>query len=146
MPLAPPTTRDWAGASSFSNFAPYAEQQFILTGTGEPERLRGASVGWSFFDTIGMAPYTGRLLNRNDDGPERPRVAIIGHDLWRTRFGADTSLVGQAIELSGQRYTVVGIGQPGFAFPASSQVWVPLSLPEEEFADDQRLSFTRSPG
>jgi putative ABC transport system permease protein len=141
MPLAPPTTRDWAGASSFSNFAPYAEQQFILTGAGEPERLRGASVGWSFFDTIGMAPYTGRLLNRNDDGPERPRVAIIGHDLWRTRFGADTSLVGQAIELSGQRYTVVGIGQPGFAFPASSQVWVPLSLPEEEFADDQRLSF-----
>ena len=45
MPLTPPTTRDWAAATSFSNLAPYADQEFILTGAGEPERLRGAGVG-----------------------------------------------------------------------------------------------------
>ena len=141
MPLTPPTTRDWAAATSFSHIAPYADQEFILTGAGEPERLRGAEVAWSFFDTMTMAPFSGRPLNRNDVGPDRPRVAIIGHELWRTRFGASHALVGTSIELSGERYEVVGIGQPGFAFPDGSQVWVPLSLPEEEFADDQRLSF-----
>ena len=139
MPLTPPTTRDWAAATSFSNFAPYADDEFILTGAGEPERLRGAGVGWSFFDTMGMAPFSGRLLNKNDDGPDRPRVAIVGYELWRTRFGANPALVGSSIDLSGQRYEIVGVAQPGFAFPSASQVWVPLSLPEEEFADDQRL-------
>jgi putative ABC transport system permease protein len=139
--LTPPTTRDWADATSFSSLSPYAEQEFILTGAGEPERLRGAEVAWPFFDTMAMPPFSGRLLNRNDVGPDRPRVAILGHELWRTRFGANQALVGTSIELSGQRYEVVGIGQPAFAFPSASQVWVPLSLPEDEFADDQRLSF-----
>jgi putative ABC transport system permease protein len=141
MPLAPPTSRDWAASQAFATMAAYVDQEFILTGAGEPERVRGASVAPAFFDTMATAPVAGRFFNRDDEGPDRPKVAVIGHDLWRTRFGSNPSLVGQMIELSSQRYTVVGVAQPGFAFPSASQLWVPLSIPEEEFADNQRLSF-----
>jgi predicted permease len=141
MALAPATTRDWAASSSFASISPYAENDFILTGAGEPERIRGASVAWTFFDTMAAAPIAGRLLAREDDGPNLPLVAIVGHDLWRTRFGGDTSTIGRTIELSGRRHMVVGVMQPGFSFPSGAQIWVPLSLDDGEYADDQRLSF-----
>jgi putative ABC transport system permease protein len=141
MSLTPPTTRDWAIATSFANIAAYTEEEFILTGAGEPDRVRGASIAWTFFDTLGTAPFTGRFPNRDDEGPDRPKTVVVGHDLWRTRFGSNPSLVGQTIELSGERYSVIGVAAAGFAFPSSSQLWVPLAIPREEFADDQRLSF-----
>ncbi|HET9264789.1 MAG TPA: ABC transporter permease [Vicinamibacterales bacterium] len=141
MPLAPPTTRDWMANTTLSSLAPYSGSTFILTGAGEPVRIPGANVAWTFFDTLGATPAAGRLIARADDRPNQPPVAVIGYDLWRSRYGADSSLVGRTVELSGERHTVVGVAQPGFAFPAEAQIWTPLALPEEEYADDQRLSF-----
>jgi len=141
MAITPATSRDWTAASTFSSIGYYAETDFILTGAGEPSRIPGASVSWSFFDTLGVPPAAGRPINRADDQPDRPLVCVIGHDLWRTRFGSDLSIVGKQIDLSGRPHTVVGIGQAGFAFPATSQIWTPLALPESEYADNQRLSF-----
>ena len=141
MAIAPPTIRDWASSSSFISIAPYAEMDFIVTGSGEPARVRGANVAPSLFGTLGVGPALGRLLTPDDDGPDRPLVAIIGHDIWRSRFGSDVAVVGRAIELSGRRHTIVGVLPAGFAFPDGAQVWTPLALPEGEFADNQRLSF-----
>jgi len=141
MAITPATSRDWTASSTFSSIGYYADMDFILTGAGEPSRIPGASVSWSFFDTLGVPPSAGRLLNRADDQPDRPLVCVIGHELWRTRFGSDLSIVGKQIDLSGRPHTVVGIAQGGFAFPVTSQIWTPLALPESEYADNQRLSF-----
>jgi putative ABC transport system permease protein len=141
MAITPATTRDWAGAATFSSIAYYAEMDFILTGAGEPSRIGGANVSWAFFDTLGVPPAAGRPITRADDQPDQPPVCVIGHDLWRARFGSDQSIVGKQVELSGTPHTVVGIAQPGFAFPSTAQIWTPLALPASEYADDQRLSF-----
>jgi putative ABC transport system permease protein len=141
MPLAPPTTRDWEANRSFTSLAAYSDSTFILTGEGEPIRVAGAEVSWTFFETLRATPSLGRLLTRDDDGPSAPLVAIVSHRLWRTRFGSDPSLVGRTVELSGKRHTVVGVAHEGFAFPDASDVWTPLALPPDEYADNQRQSF-----
>jgi putative ABC transport system permease protein len=141
MAITPPTSRDWSASKSFSNIAYFADSEFILTGGGEPARVPGAEVSWNFFDTLQTAPAAGRFITREEDGPERPLVCVLGHDVWRTRFGSDASLVGKSIDLSGRQHTVVGIAAPGFSFPLSAQIWTPLGLPESEYANDQRLSF-----
>jgi putative ABC transport system permease protein len=141
MPLTPPTTRDWAVAGTFASVGYYAEGDFIMTGAGEPSRIPGASVSSTFFDTLRVPLAAGRPIARTDDREGQPLVCVIGHDLWKSRFGSDPSLIGSSIELSGRRHTVIGIAQPGFAFPAGAQIWVPLAIPEAEYADDQRLSF-----
>jgi len=141
MPITPATSRDWSASKSFSNMAYFADSEFILTGGGEPARVPGANVSWSFFDTLQTAPAAGRFITREDDGPERPLVCVLGHDLWRTRFGSDASIVGKSIDLDGRQHTVVGIAAPAFSFPLSAQLWTPLGLPESEYANDQRLSF-----
>jgi putative ABC transport system permease protein len=141
MPNTPPTTRDWAAASSFANIAFYAEGEYILTGAGEPDRIAGANVSHGFFDTLGTAPSAGRFFSREDDSPGGPLVCVIAYDLWRTRFGADPAIVGRSIGLEGRMHSVIGVARSGFAFPEGAQVWMPLALPESEFADDQRMSF-----
>ena len=139
--ITPPTSRDWQASTSFTNIAYFADSEYILTGAGEPSRVPGAEVSWTFFDTFQVAPAAGRFITREDDGAERPLVCVLGYELWRTRFGSDASLVGKSIELSGKQHTVVGIAAPGFSFPFTAQIWTPLALPDSEYANDQRLSF-----
>jgi putative ABC transport system permease protein len=141
MAITPPTTRDWSGATTLASMGFYAESEYILTGVGEPVRIPGAEVSSGFFPTLGVEPIAGRLLTVDDDVPNAPRVCLIAHELWTSRFGSDASLVGKSIELSGRPHTVVGVMPPSFEFPAVARIWTPLALPAEEFADNQRLSF-----
>ena len=141
MAITPPTSRDWSASTSFSSIAYFADDEFILTGAGEPARMPGANVSWTFFDTFQAVPAAGRFIARDDDGPDRPLVCVLGYDLWRSRFGSDPTIVGKSIELSERQHTVVGIAAPGFSFPFAAQIWTPLGLPDSEYANDQRLSF-----
>ena len=56
-------------------------------------------------------------------------VTVLSHAFWQRRFGADPSIVGQAIVLNGRPFTVVGVGRPGFvAFDTevSADMWIPI--------------------
>jgi len=90
---------------------------------------------------LGLKPLHGRLLDANDDRVGGPRVAVLSATVWQQHFGADPSLVGQAIMLNSEPYTVVGIAPPGFRFsgPHSTQaeVWVPFAV---GFSEYQKLA------
>jgi predicted permease len=49
------------------------------------------------------------------------------------RFGADSSLLGRNIDLSGSPATVVGVMPAGFDFPDRSDAWIPLYLDPSAF-------------
>ena len=55
-------------------------------------------------------------------------VIVLGHRLWRRRFGADPAIAGKSIALSGRPFTVVGVAPPsfhGFELILDSEFWVP---------------------
>src|SRR6185503_11409461 len=60
------------------------------------------------------------------DGGER--VVLLGHGLWQRQFGADAGVVGRAVRLNEQSYTVIGVLPPGLNFPADKELFVPLAL------------------
>jgi len=98
-----------------------------LTGRGNAERLNGVRVSANLFETLGVNTVVGRTLEPEDDRPEAPRVAVMTYGLWQRRFGGDSSLVGQALELNGATYTLVGILPPNFFFPIpEAELAVPL--------------------
>src|SRR6266480_852270 len=68
-----------------------------LTGVGEPEHLRGASVTANFFHVLGVEPGIGRGFSAEEDRPGGARVAILSHSLWRRRFSSDPAVLGRAI-------------------------------------------------
>jgi putative ABC transport system permease protein len=108
----------------------YTSTRFALTGGAQPEQAQYAVVSASLFSVLGVKPALGRDFLREEDQLGAARVAIISHELWQRRWAGDPKLIGQAITLNGQSYTVVGVMPPGFVFPRfprDAEVWVPLS-------------------
>jgi len=98
-----------------------------LTGRGDAERLTGVRVSANLFETLGVNAAVGRTLEPEDDRPGAPSVVVMTYGLWQRRFGSDTSLVGQPLELNGASYTLVGILPPNFFFPIpEAELAVPL--------------------
>jgi predicted permease len=98
-----------------------------LTGRGDAERLNGLRVSANLFETLGVTAAVGRTLEPEDDRPGAPPVAVMTYGLWQRRFGGDTSLVGQSLELNGASYTLVGVLPPSFFFPIPvAELAVPL--------------------
>ncbi len=91
------------------------------------ERVRGATVSGATLALVGARPVVGRALVAADDRAGAERVVVLGHALWRRRFGGDSSIVGRAIPVNGVAHTIVGVLAPRFRFPEMAEVWVPLA-------------------
>ena len=71
-------------------------------------------------------PLMGRVLVEADEQPAAPAVAVVGYEVWRTRFGSDPNVLGRTVQLGNDHVTVVGVMREGFGFPVSHDVWVPF--------------------
>src|SRR5215218_10068211 len=110
-----PNMEDYrAGSRSFEGFATFVPQSVNLTAAGaEPERVVGSFVTSSFFTVVGAEPARGRAFLAEDDAQGGGQVALLGHDLWQRRFGADPEIVGKSLTFNGEPYTVVGVMPAG---------------------------------
>ena len=126
-------------AKSFESMAAFRSWSWQLTGSGEPELLRGARVSADFFEAVGAGPMLGRAFTPEEDLPDRAPVAIISHSLWQRHFGGDRNVVGKTMTLTGQNAMIVGVMPDGFQFPGGANmtpglqfalqndVWMPLA-------------------
>ena len=73
----------------------------------------------------------GRVLRADDERSGAPGVVVIGYDLWRAQFGGDTGIVDRPLLIGGAPFSVVGVMPPGFRFPTSHQLWMPLRVPDD---------------
>jgi predicted permease len=126
-----PDFRDYrANATrSFEAFAGYDGANFNLTGDGDAARVRAERVSAEFFEVLGTNAALGRTFTAEEDvAPDQSPLVVLGHDLWRTRFGASVEILGQQIKLSDVAHTVIGVMPPGFrGLNDSTQIWVPMS-------------------
>ena len=88
-----------------------------VTGGTEPTRVWTLAVTASLMPTLGVLPAMGRPFGAEDDLPGAPPRVMLRHEFWRTHFGADRSLVGRTIDLSGLAHEVIGILPPELEFP-----------------------------
>jgi predicted permease len=103
--------------SAFESLGAYRNATMSLTGDGRPELISGAVVSANFFDVLGVQPRMGRTFLEQEDHFGQHRVVVLSDSLWRRRFGADPSMIGRKIVLSGSPYTVIGILPADFQFP-----------------------------
>jgi putative ABC transport system permease protein len=117
-----------------------------LTGAGQPEELQGVRVSASYFDIFGVQAVFGRTFAPDEDQLGKSQVVILSHRLWENRFGADPSIVGRTLTLSGKPCTVVGVMPAHSPFDRSyAQLWIPLSFEPRDMTRDYHwmLSFAR---
>jgi len=92
----------------------------------EPERISCASVTWNFFDITGLPPEIGRTFSADEDKVGAPPVVLISDRLWRRAFNADPTVLGRAIMLHDQSYTVIGVMPPEVTSPQDTDVWMSM--------------------
>jgi putative ABC transport system permease protein len=113
----------------FEKMAAYSSIGFNLTGVGEPERLRGASVTVDFFSVLGAEPALGRDFRPEEDTPGKNVVCILSYGFWQRRFGGDPQILGTSLNLNNTATEVVGIMPQGFGYPDRLvDVWIPVGL------------------
>jgi len=93
-----------------------------------PERVWGAQVTRTFFEVFGVRLAHGRGFLPEEDVPGGPRVVVLSHGLWRSRFGGQPQAVGQSLIINGQPHTIVGVAPAGFRHPSDAALWTSLQL------------------
>jgi predicted permease len=110
--------------------AAYAEgYEFNLIGKGTPVRLGATLVSADLFSVLGASAEIGRTFRTGEDLASQSNYVVLSHRIWQQRFGSDTSVIGQSINLDGVQRQVVGVMPADFRFPSpQTEVWVPLEL------------------
>ena len=117
-------------ARSFEQLAAYRAAAVDWAGPDGAVTLRGARVSPSLFPLLRAAPHMGRLFTDEEGRAGADRVVLLGHGAWTNRFGADPDIVGAAVDLGGDPYTVVGVLAEGFYFPnPDGEFWMPFVVP-----------------
>ncbi len=106
-----------------------------LSGGDQPERLSGSQVGADFFSMLGQQPVQGRFFNSDDEREGAAKTVVISETLWHRRFGQAADIIGRAVQLDGEPYTVIGIAPAEFGFPTGSELWTPATFSADDRAN-----------
>jgi putative ABC transport system permease protein len=120
-----------ASVKSYESLASYTPSLVALSGgAGEPEQVDAEIVSPGYFATLRVAPALGRAFNPDEDGaPGAAPVALLSDRLWRLRYGADESMLGQTVRVNDVPLTVVGIMPRGFSgLSDKSTIWIPRTM------------------
>ncbi|MDX1646090.1 MAG: ABC transporter permease [Longimicrobiales bacterium] len=94
----------------FSDFAGHNRRTLSIRADGPPFSATGELTSGNYFRVLGLRPAAGRFFTTDDE----PSV-VLGHRLWRSRFGGDPGVVGRTVSIGGRPFTVVGVAPADFA-------------------------------
>lgn len=110
MSISMANFNDWRAQNTvFESMVAYQNDDVVMSGRGEPERLRLRRITAGFTPTLGVHPIVGRTLQPEDDKVGAERVVLLGEGLWERRFGRDQNIVGQHLFLDNEPYTIIGV-------------------------------------
>jgi putative ABC transport system permease protein len=130
-----PDFLDWRARNHvFDGMAVSRTNDFTLIGPREPLHLQGAVASAQLFSLLGAAPALGRSFLPKEDQPAAANgtdPVILSYGLWQREFGSDASVLGRAIQIGDQPFTVVGVMPQGFQFPIQAdpvELWTTIGV------------------
>src|ERR1044071_6683493 len=132
-------------SKTFSRLGGMVMQPLAYTGGSEPTQFQIGQVSGGFFETLGVKPERGRFINSDDDKNGAPFVVVLSHDLWAKQFNRDEQILGKAIPLSGNMYTVIGVMPASFVPPReNTEAWTPVHVSNALAANFRGVHFLRT--
>lgn len=136
---------EWRKQSrTFSSLALFTDDDLNVSTGHAAFRALGSRVTGDFFGVLGVAPALGRTVDEIDATSGNPRIAVISHALWESRFGGNRSVLGKELLLNARPYRIIGVMPAGFAFPHGAEsletagkatdIWVPWAMTPQEKA------------
>jgi len=99
----------------FSEVFAWSPNTFNIAPGGEVHNVQGLWVSGEFFETLGVQPALGRLLNVEDDQPGcGSPVAAISYPFWQNEYGGDRSVLDRTLTINRQSFRIIGVAPPDF--------------------------------
>ncbi|HEV2834505.1 MAG TPA: ABC transporter permease [Pyrinomonadaceae bacterium] len=126
-------------STSFQALNAWSGATFNIATDDRPQQVDGSRRTPGFFTMEGLPMLLGRDFLPEEGQPGNDRVVILSHRLWSGHFNSNRELVGKAIRMNGEPYTVVGVLQPGTYDRFNSQFFIPLSFRPEQLTHDSNF-------
>jgi putative ABC transport system permease protein len=99
-----------AAEARFGHFASSSEETVSLTDAGRPAEAQAAlRISADYLSVLRVRPEIGRFFRQGEEAPGNPRVALISHALWESRFGAAADIVGRTLRIDGVPHEIIGV-------------------------------------
>jgi putative ABC transport system permease protein len=130
---------DLRDTSVFAESAAYYGTGYNLGGVDAPVRLDALRADAGLFATLGLDAEIGRVFSAAEQ-QSGAAVMVISDALWQRQFGGDPGIVGTAVRLDGEHYTIVGVMPADFWFPTPQyDAWLPLDVRPTTYGRDARF-------
>jgi macrolide transport system ATP-binding/permease protein len=129
--LSYPDYLDWKSRNDVLSSLDVWDQRGYMLGRPEGVQLvKGSRVSDGFFRTLGVVPLLGRDFYAGEDLPSAPHTVMLSYVAWQKWFGGRQDVVGKAVTLSGDSYTIVGVLPRSFQFAlaGSPEFWTTLHV------------------
>lgn len=128
-----PDFRDLAGLRRvFAGVIGTTPADVILEINGRSQWVSARAATSNTFDVLGVIPERGRaFLPEEDVGEGGHPVVVISHELWQQQFGGNANIIGSAVRLNQQLFTIVGVLPAefkGVTGGGHTDLWAPLSM------------------
>jgi putative ABC transport system permease protein len=100
---------------------------FNLTGA-RPEQVHGIHVTQAYFRLFGAPVMLGRTFTPQEDSPNGGKVVVLSYGLWQRKFGGNPNIVGTALSLGNEPYTIVGVLGKSFLSDPESDIFLPFQF------------------
>jgi putative ABC transport system permease protein len=137
-------------AATLGHIEAHAARRMVLTGDDRAEEISIGRASGGLFELLGVRPEIGRTFVAEEAFPAAAngaRVALLSHQLWKSRFGGDAGILGRPILLGGDSYEVIGVLPAHFRLvsdmvsayenggaidPGIRDVWIPLGAAQAD--------------
>jgi predicted permease len=141
FPFAGPDYLDWQGQNkSLESTSLYAYTHFNLSHGGDSQVTRAITAQANFFSTLGVSMIRGRAFAAGEDQEGKNHVAILTYTLWQSFFGGREDVLNNAVELDGEKYTIIGVLPKWFRFSPVG-LYVPLDMGPKSMGQRGNHSF-----
>jgi len=128
-----PDFRDLAGLRQvFAGVLGTSPADVILQINGHNEWISARVASSNTFDVLGLRAERGRtFLPEEDEGEGGHPVVVISHALWQRQFASNPNIVGSALRMNRQLFTIVGVLPSdflGITGGGTTDLWAPLSM------------------
>ena len=138
--LSIPNFRDWRERNRvFETFGANMSRTPTLTSGDRPEVIQVRYVLGDYFETLGVQPIMGRVIESDETWEGAEPIAVVTHKFWQNRLTGDSNPLGQSITLDGMTLTVVGVMPESFVFPsATTEIFLPMGYISDRLCWDAR--------
>ncbi len=136
--------RDYADRTDvFESAAAITFPNYNLTGTDQPQRLRGMRTTAGLFPVLGVRPVAGRVFTAAEDLYGAQHVVLLSQNASERMYGSDQGSIGRRLQLDGESYEIIGvIPRTLEVIYPDVELWTPMAFSPRELNEERRWSLT----